>query len=113
MTPPQASIFVDTISRNSMKCKYLRSITITLKVQLALLPDPSVKVYVTWVVPTWKNCPGLAVLDDRFGTWPELSVAVGSVQDTVVPPTPLPTVAETSLIQAMVGGMVSTDWIKI
>ena len=32
--------------------------TLTLKVQVALLPDPSVKVYVTWVVPTLKKVPG-------------------------------------------------------
>ena len=81
--------------------------TTTLNVHEALLPDPSVKVYVTWVVPTEKNCPGLAVLDDNEGV-PLLSVAVGSTQVTVVPPTPLLTVLVTSLMQAMVGGMVST-----
>ena len=40
---------------------------------------------------------------------PELSVAVGSVQETVVPVTPLLTVVETSLMQAITGAMVSTD----
>ena len=37
---------------------YLPETTLTLKVQVALLPDPSVKVYVTWVVPTLKKVPG-------------------------------------------------------
>ena len=86
---------------------HLHSITITLNEQLALLPDPSVKVYVTWVVPTWKNDPGLCVLDDSEAV-PVLSVAVGSTQVTVVPPTPLLTVCVTSLMQEMTGAIVST-----
>ena len=59
------------------------------------------------MLPTVKKFPGAAVLDDRE-TVPELSVAVGSVQVTVVPPTPVLTVVETSLMQAMTGSMVST-----
>ena len=61
------------------------------------------------MVPTGKKVPGLWVLDDRVGTWPELSVAVGSVQETVVPVDPLLTAVDTSLMQAMVGGMESTE----
>ena len=34
------------------------SLTTTLKLVVALLPDPSVKVYVTVVVPTLKKLPG-------------------------------------------------------
>ena len=75
--------------------------------QLALLPEPSVKVYVTAVVPTGKKVPGAWVLDEA-GVAPELSVAVGSVHVTVVPVTPLLTVVETSLMHETVGGMVST-----
>ena len=86
---------------------YLRSITLTLKVQVALLPDPSVKVYVTWVVPTLKKLPGAWVLWESE-TMPELSVAVGSVQVTVAPPTPVLTVWATSLMQAITGATVST-----
>ena len=67
------------------------SVMITLKTHVALLPDPSVNVYVTSVVPTRKKFPGACVLDDKE-TNPELSVAVGSVQVTVVPPVPSGTV---------------------
>ena len=72
------------------------------------MPDPSMNVYVTAVVPTEKNDPGTWVLEVNV-SWPELSVAVGSVQVTVVPPTPLLTVVVTSLMQETVGGMVSTE----
>ena len=75
--------------------------------QVALLPDPSVKVYVTAVVPTGKKVPGAWVLDVRETT-PELSVAVGSVQVTVVPVTPVLTVSVMSLMHAMTGATVST-----
>ena len=85
----------------------LRSITLTLKVQSALLPDPSVKVYVTCVVPTLKKSPGARVLDVKL-TMPELSVAVGSVQVTVAPATPVPTVCVTSLMQFITGATLST-----
>ena len=60
------------------------------------------------MVPTGKNCPGVWVLVDRDAV-PPLSVAVGSVQVTVVPPTPLLTALVTSLMQETVGGMVSTE----
>ena len=80
--------------------------------QVALLPDPSVKVYVTWVVPTLKKFPGACVLPVRETT-PELSVAVGSVQVTVVPATPVPTVSVMSLMHAITGGTVSTVIYKI
>ena len=76
----------------------------TLKVQVALLPDPSVKVYVTGVVPTLKKDPGWWVLPVRETT-PELSVAVGSVHVTVAPVLPVVVVTVTSLMQAMTGGV--------
>ena len=60
------------------------------------------------MVPTGKKVPGAWVLDDNEAV-PLLSVAVGSVQDTVVPPTPLFTVWVTSLMQEMMGAMVSTE----
>ena len=93
---------------NLQDCVYLRATTLTLNVHVALLPDPSVKVYVTWVVPTPKKDPGACVLDDNEAV-PLLSVAVGSVHVTVVPPTPLLTALVTSLMQETVGGMVSTE----
>ena len=83
---------------------HLPATTLTLNVQEALLPDPSVKVYVTWVVPTLKKVPGAWVLPVRETT-PELSVAVGSVHVTVVPVLPAVTVVVTSLMQATTGGV--------
>ena len=80
--------------------------------QVALLPDPSVKVYVTWVVPTLKKVPGACVLPVKETT-PELSVAVGSVHVTVAPVTPVLTVSVMSPIQAMTGGVVSSAWQRI
>ena len=65
------------------------------------------KVYVTAVVPTTKNAPGACVLSVSETT-PELSVAVGSVHVTVVPPTPVATVSVMSPIQAITGATVST-----
>ena len=59
--------------------------TMTLNDVDAMLPDPSLKVYVTVVLPTGKNCPGKCDLAVNV-TEPELSVAVGSVQITFVPP---------------------------
>ena len=63
----------------------------------------------TGVVPTGKNDPGVWVLDDR-DTMPELSVAVGSTQVTVLPLIPLVTVSNTSPMQETTGGMLSTVW---
>ncbi len=60
------------------------------------------------MVPTTKKDPGAWLLDVRV-TMPELSVAVGSVQVTVVPATPVLTVWAMSLRQAMTGGIVSTN----
>ena len=82
------------------------SLTTTLKLVVALLPDPSVKVYVTVVVPTLKKVPGWWVLPVRVTT-PELSVAVGSVQLTVVPVLPDGTVVKISLMPLITGGVVS------
>ena len=83
------------------------SLTTTLKVVVALLPDPSVNVYVTGVVPTLKKLPGEWVLPVRVAT-PKLSVAVGSVQLTVVPVLPAGTVVKISSIPLITGGVTST-----
>ena len=50
----------------------------------AVLPEGSVKVYVTGVVPTGKKSLGALVLETRV-TVPELSDALGSCQLTVLP----------------------------
>ena len=63
----------------------------------------------TGVLPTGKNDPGVWVLDDR-DTIPELSVAVGSTQVTVLPLTPNVTVSNTSPMQETTGGILSTVW---
>ena len=78
-----------------------------MKVHSAVLPSPSTKMYVTEVDPTTKNCPGARVLDWRV-TMPELSVAVGSVNWTMVPPMLRPTVAPKSSQLEMTGGISST-----
>ena len=46
---------------------------------MAAFPDPSVNVYVTSVVPTGKESPGLCV-ESGLGVAPESSVAVGTCQ---------------------------------
>ncbi len=70
---------------------HLQELTVTSKVQVALLPEPSVYTYRTWVVPRVKKVPGAWLLDDKV-TIPELSVAVGSVQVMMVPLVPKGTV---------------------
>lgn len=52
--------------------------TVTTNAQVALFPEPSVKVYVTVVSPRLKLAPGLRVLME-VGTTPELSVADGTL----------------------------------
>ena len=59
------------------------------------------------MVPTPKNDPGVCVLE--VVTTPKLSVAVGSVQDTVVPVLPVVVVAVTSLMQLTTGAVLSTE----
>jgi len=54
------------------------SLTITLKVQVAVLPEPSVAVYVTGVVPSEKRNPEVCVLVKL--AIEQLSEAVGAVQ---------------------------------
>ena len=56
--------------------------------------------------PITKNDPGARLLDAKFTT-PELSVAVGSVQETTVPPILKPISLITSSMQLTTGGMLS------
>ena len=65
------------------------------------------KVYVTKVVPTWKKDPGSCVVDANI-TSPELSVAIGSVQLTVVPFRPNGISSVISFTVLMIGGELST-----
>ena len=60
------------------------------------------------MLPTTKNDPGARLLEDRETT-PELSVAVGSIQERVAPPMLRPTVPTTSLMHATTGGTSSTE----
>ncbi len=87
---------------------YLHSTTMTSKLVDAVFPAPSLKVYVTVVVPMVKNEPGACDLESRKTT-PELSVAVGSVKDTVVPPEPNGTCRKMSPIPFTTGGTLSTE----
>lgn len=81
-------------------------VTMTLKVQDAVLPEGSWKVYTTCVIPILKNIPGACVSLIRVAV-PELSVAVGRVQVTVVPGLPDAAVLRTSPVQLRVGGITS------
>ena len=64
--------------------------------------------YVTVVLPVTKNCPGECDLEDK-DTEPELSVAVGSEKVTTVPGEPKFVVSVTSSMQAITGGVPSTE----
>ena len=58
--------------------------------------------------PTLKNDPGVLLLEDSV-TVPELSVADGSTQDTVIPPRLRPIWLVTSSMQLTRGAMSSTE----
>ena len=75
--------------------------------QLAELPLPSAKVYVTVVVPTGNELPELWVLPVRV-TVPERSVAVASLKSTAREAVPTSTVLKMFAGQVTVGGTVST-----
>ena len=88
------------------------SITLTLKVMLALFPDGSVNVYVTGVVPMGKKDPGALVLWVNEAV-PELSVAVGSIHETwatLAWPPMMKTVMSSS--EVMTGGIVSAVYMR-
>ena len=57
------------------------STTVTVKLQGVLLPEVSVATYVTVVIPTGKREPGV-IFGSKLAK-PQLSLAVGGVQDTV------------------------------
>ncbi len=89
------------------------SVTTTLNVNSAKLPDPSTNRYVTAVDPTMKNCPGEWVLEARL-TVPELSMAIGSLYWAMIPPRVRPTSASTQLQPWMTGCVLSTaNWNKM
>ena len=69
---------------------FVTSFTTTLNVQVEIFPEASVAVYVTAVVPTAKNCPGVLLL---VMLTTQLSVTVGGVQVTFVPQVPVVTSA--------------------
>ena len=58
-------------------------------------------------MPTKKKLPGARDLEAK-STTPELSVAVGSIQVTVVPGVPISTFSNTLSKQAITGGVPST-----
>ena len=61
--------------------------TVTLQLQVALLPEGSTNTYVTTVGPVLKKSPDVWELDSIVAV-PELSVALGCTQVTVVRPVP-------------------------
>ena len=87
--------------------------TVTSKEHAAELPDLSENVYVTTVVPMKKALFGVCVLRTN-GVLPELSVAVGSVQETKAGLAP---VGEETWISSghslITGGTLSTAVAKI
>ncbi len=87
---------------------YLHSTTMTSKLVDTVFPSPSLKLYVTVVVPMVKNEPGACDLESRKTT-PELSVAVGSVKDTVVLPKPNGTCRKMSPIPFTTSGTLSSE----
>ena len=81
--------------------------TVTVKDSEALFPFPSVKVYVTVVTPRGKKDPGEWDLAVKVAA-PESSVAVGSVQATLVPVRPNAMVLKMSASGVITGPLVST-----
>ena len=80
--------------------------TITLKVQVEMLPALSVAVYVTVVMPTGKMSPGSCELT-KLGTL-QLSVEVGIIQLTVAPQAPSATAGISDVLQPEItGGVLS------
>ena len=91
---------------------HLPSCTMTLKVYVAVLPDGSLKIYVTGVTPVSKYCPGVWLALSKV-TLPELSVAVGTGNCTVVPPSNKGIVTTLSSGPETTGGRVSTETLNV
>ncbi len=74
----------------------------------AELPETSVKVYVTLVIPTGKLLPGKKLLV-RAGSKPESSVAVGTIHEATAPVSPGATETTTLFIgQPVISGGVTS-----
>jgi hypothetical protein len=93
--PAFASAFTVIVEGQPEITGLFTSFTTTLNVQVAVLPDASVAVYVTAVVPTGKKSPDAFVLV-IFTT--QLSVTVGGVHVTFVPHVPAPVPALTVIV---------------
>ena len=81
------------------------SFTVTVKVEVVLLPEASVAVTVTVVVPTGNVLPEAG--SATTVTEPELSVAVGRVNVTAAPQVPASIVADTAGASATTGASTS------
>ena len=103
-------VFVPDYYNHIILC-VIPSITLMSKVQDAVLPDGSTKMYVTSVVPILKNCPTWWVWLARLAV-PELSIAVAVCQVTSsVPPVLQAVVTVWSCGQVTTGGTLSTiEW---
>lgn len=94
--PIVASAFNVIVEGQFVITGFVTSLTITSNVQVDVLPEASVAVYVTGVVPTEKNCPGDLLLVKLAR---QLSVAVGGVQVTFVPQVPTVASAFTVMVE--------------
>ena len=83
--PTAASAFTVIVDGQPVIVGFVTSFTTTLKVHVDCLPEASVAVYVTAVVPTTKKFPGDLLL---VMLTTQLSVTVGGVQVTLVPQVP-------------------------
>jgi hypothetical protein len=88
----QVDVVTETLAGHPEMTGCVTSFTTTLNVQVDWRPDASVAVYVTAVVPTGKNCPGVLLL---VIVTAQLSVTLGGVQLTVVPHVPVVVLAFT------------------
>ncbi len=105
---PPLPTFAFSVQLHHFSYPKLPCITVTVNVSWAVFPDGSVKVYVTWVLPTGKNELGELVLEVKVAV-PELSVAEGSSQLTMAPFWVIEMVTVISSKGEITGGVVSTE----
>lgn len=110
--PAVASAFTLTVDGQPVITGLVTSFTITLNVHVDCLPEASVAVYVTAVVPMEKNCAGSLVL---VIVTAQLSVAVGGVHVTFAPQTPRVASAFTVIVegQPVITGFVTSFTITL
>ena len=104
-TPPQDNCVI--LLKQRCESWYLPSLTRTMKLQLPTLFELSEYWYVTVVSPRGKNDPDKCEAEILLAM-PELSVAVGSLKSTVLPPSRVLMVMSMSAGHVTAGGVLST-----